>query len=66
MNMLAIFNALATLCEVVGGVGIIIGVPLSKFAKDGSYSYFLGSILCAIVGVLIHLALRYGLLNFLA
>ena len=66
MNMLAIFNALAIMCEVVGVIGMIIGVPLSKLAKDYSFSCPLGCLLCAIVGVLVHLALRYGLLNFLA
>lgn len=66
MNMLAIFNGLAIMCEVVGVIGMIIGVPLSKFAKDHSYSYPLGCLYCAIAGVLVHLALRSGFLNFLA
>lgn len=66
MKMLALYNALAIICEVVGVIGMIIGVPLSKIAKDYSYSYPLGCLLCAIVGVLVHLALHSGLLNFLA
>ena len=64
MDTLGLFNFVAIICEVVGLLGMVIGVPLSKYSKD--YSFPLCGMYCLAAGCLVHLALHFGLLNFLA
>ena len=65
MDTLKLFNIVAIICEVVGFLSVVIGVPLSKYSKD-NYSFPLCGIYCLGAGALLHLVLHLGLLNFLA
>lgn len=62
MDTLKLFDIVAIICEVVGFLAVVIGVPLSKYAKD-NYSFPLSGIYCLAAGALVYLGLHFGFFN---